>query len=167
MREAEHRIGVHRHQVVVVGAGPLDAGRGDEMRVAGQAFAVEYLGAALDHVLVEDVDVADIEPGPHAIVAQRAALRGERADQLAEHFARLVGGRGGADVGGGAHPRAPQMAQPAHLDERVMMAEAAFDDRRVALDVVGEERDLGAVRRRLLDDRDRHRPFVGRAHQVR
>ena len=41
------------------------------------------------------------------------------------------------------------MPQSAHLDERMMMAEGALDCRRIALNVVGEERKLRAVSRRL------------------
>ena len=99
------------------------------------------------------------------MIAQRAALAGQRGDQIVEHFARLVGSGGGPDVRGGAQTRAPEVAQAAHLDERVI-GRGSLDDRRVAVDVIGEQRDLGAVRRRLLHDRHRHRPFVRRAEQL-
>ena len=136
------------------------------MGVAGQPLAAEQLDAAFHHVLVEHVDVAHVDPDAHAMVAQRRPLAGQGAGQLAERLARLVGRRGRPDVRRRAHAHAPQMAPFAHLDQRVVVPQPALDDRRVARDVVGEQRDLGAARRRLLHDRHRHRPLFGLAEQT-
>ena len=92
-QQAEHGVGVHRHHLVAAAAGTFDAGAGDGVGVAGQAVAGEEGGAAVHQVLVEHIDVLDVQPGPHAVRGQCAALAGQRIHQLLEHRRRFVEAR--------------------------------------------------------------------------
>ena len=69
--------------------GALDAGAGDVMGVAGQAVLNEQRAARVDHAPIEDVDILDVDPGADAVVAEVAALRRERADQMVEDLEGL------------------------------------------------------------------------------
>ncbi len=132
----------------------IDAGAGDETRVAGQAVLGEDRAPARDHVLVEDVDVLEVEPGAQAILAQRPAFARQCADEIAEGRERLLRRRVGGHVLAGAQPRRPQMALVVALDQEIMLRQALLADRQMIAEMIGKERELGAAQRRLLDERD-------------
>ena len=146
-------------------AGAFDAGAGDVVGIARQALLLEQGGAALDHALIEDVDVLEVDPRPDAMVAQAPALARERGDQLVEHRLRLCCGAGGGAIGAGAEARAPEMREAAFLNQQMLLRHAMLGERRAAVDVIGQQRELRAGERRLLHDRDRNRAVRGRAEE--
>ena len=152
--ETKNRIGVHGDEIVAVRARALDPGAGDEVGGAGHPLLGEQLAPAVDHVLIKDVDVLEVDPRPDAMIAERAALAREGADEIVEQLPRLRRRRHRRAAGAGAEPGAPEMAEAVPLDEHVPRRQAAFHGLAPAFDVIGEERDLRAGQRRLLHDRD-------------
>ncbi len=125
-------------------ARPLDDGSGDKACVAGQAVHSEERAAALGHVLVEDVDALEVDPGAQAIPALRRAFARQCADEIAEDGARRLRRRVGGNVRTGALPRRPQMALVVPLNQEIVLRLALLAARRMIGEVGGNEREFGA-----------------------
>src|SRR5487761_276631 len=153
-RQIEYRVGVHGDEIEAMRAGAFDARAGDKMAVARQSVRCKQFASAIDHPLIEHVDVLEIDPRADAVVAEVPALVFEGLDQLAENGAGL--GRGGAGrlMIVGAKPGAPEMAVPIFLDDQMPRGKAYPEQRAAAIDMIGEQGELRPSQRRLLHDRD-------------